>query len=1052
MEFRRSYARKLAICVATIGLTITPVLVQALGLGGIKLNSALSEILNAEIELFSATPSEIDGLKIKLASREAFLRAGIDRTTLLNSLRFKIKRHSSGQYYIKVTSRRPIREPFLNFLLEVNWKSGRMLREYTMLLDPPGRIQHQPTFVETPKTVAPAPVKKTTEATPEASPFVAPEPVPVPVAKKADADEAYIADKELFPKRSIEETAAPEETKAASEPVAKAPEQKPEPVIPESVVSEQPAAAEAVKNEPESDSGKVREELSDSGEIIDSSRQDKPQGEQQQAFADNEELFPRIPLTEYDESKSIQYDEEPVSGEAVAQAEVAQQSQMEAGNLDYGITKKSDNLWSIADRMRHDDSVSVYQVMMALLRSNPDAFVKGNVHRLKVGQVLRIDDPGLITAMSREQAIQEYQTQTLAWEDYRQQVAAAATQQPLITSDVDTTQADFVATAPSGELSISAPQGDDLSAANAGQGSTDKEVSRLQQELAQISGQAKLERGKNTVLNERLRALESELEQMQRTLVVRNDELAALQHQASQQTQVETPAPVEEPPAPVTEPEQAETIQQAPEATTEQPAPDETETPPETAVPAPAPVVPAPVTEPEPVQPPPQPGFFENLSGILSGIIAGGGLLLYIGAPLALVVLVVAIIMIRRKRSGQENFQESILSGAAPTDTETALSQSTEGGTPSETSSFLSDFAISGVGAIQTEDSEVDPLTEADVFMAYGRYEAAEERLQEAISSDPDRHELKVKLLELFNTTKNATAFESTAESLYADLGDNAAADSNWQKVIALGKQIVPDNPLFSGVPTVTTDAIDEGINLSDVSMSESQVMDIGLETGVFSTDELAPEDVVDISASDMSDLDFNLDADADEQVNAQEDTQDKIVAPDSDVQNDAGGLDFNLDTESDEESTGMDFSLDTDDGSSDEETMSMTLDAAQVSQLASVSIDTEPTSDMDTEGFDPDTASMQLDTGSLDLNLDTPEEGTQAESDMELDLNIDAVDAVDISMSTDADEVATKLDLAKAYIDMGDADGARGILDEVAQEGNDTQKQEAEELVKQLG
>ena len=128
-----------------------PVTTYALGLGGIKLNSALSEILDAEIELVGATETDIEGLRIGLASRDAFLRAGIDRSSVINSMRFVVKKRPNGTYYVKVQSRRPIREPFLNFLMEMNWRNGRMLREYTLLLDPPGTVQKpQSTVVQTP--------------------------------------------------------------------------------------------------------------------------------------------------------------------------------------------------------------------------------------------------------------------------------------------------------------------------------------------------------------------------------------------------------------------------------------------------------------------------------------------------------------------------------------------------------------------------------------------------------------------------------------------------------------------------------------------------------------------------------------------------------------------------------------------------------------------------------------------------------------------------------------------------------------------------------------
>jgi len=1121
MGFSRLYVRKLTILVAAIGITVLPSFVYGLGLGAIKLNSSLSEILDAEIDLVAATPSDVSDLKVKLASNEAFLRAGIDRTSLLTSLRFSVKRHNTGKYYIKITSRKPIREPFLNFLLEVNWKNGRMLREYTMLIDPPGRRvqQVQQSTIQAPETieVTPEPSTAIIPETPEASPFVGdPAPVAKPQPDTSDiVDQAYINDTELFPHRSIDDVPAakkPELTEPVVEKVAEPEAVIPEPVIPEPEPVIPVIAPESVTADSKGISGKVRDEHSKSGQVIEEKDLATDEMAAKDTFAEGE-LFPSIPLTEYDESKSIQYDEEPVSAADVAQAETQAElmggsDAVETGDLDYGITKKTDNLWTIASKMKTADT-SVYQVMMALLKSNPKAFTDGNVHRLKVGQVLRIDDPALITAISEKQAAQEYITQTEAWDAYRQQVAAAAEQQPLTTGEIDSTAVDNIAEAPSGELTLSAPDGDDLSAASTApsQDASGQEVARLKGELENITQQANAERGKNSALNERLRALETELETLQRSLSVRNDELAALQQQLAKASQTEpvqsaaVPEPASEPVSEL-EPEVAQT-----------PTPVQPEVQPETSAPQledepvastpevaePAQVEPAPVTQEQPpvaVEPtppvaaePPPPAqvstslvdtIMSTVMGILKPVL-GSSMLLFVGVPvLAVVLIILVILMLRKRSSAKENFQESILSGAAPVDDEPAVAVNSQDS--SETSSFLSDFAISGVGAIQTEDSEVDPLTEADVFMAYGRYEAAEERLQEAITADPERQELKVKLLEVYNTNKNQPAFESTAEELFASMGDAAATDPNWQKVVVMGKQIAPDNPIFSAAPTVTTETTESVLgemeeNLSNVSMTDSQVMDIGLETGVFSAEELSPDEGASEPGSmapeveqteiaqteaDMGSLDFNLGDDV--PVTDQQETQDNINQPDE--------LDFNLgggdepaeltEAVSKTESDGLDFSLDMDESNDDESTKSMAIDLNAMelgdTEMAADNSDDEPTASMmiDEDALDLDSTSAQLDTGALDFSLDDVDltAGIDTATDSaedSLDLNLDAGDAVDMSLSADTDEVGTKLDLAKAYIDMGDSAGAKSILDEVLDEGNDDQKQEAEQLVSQL-
>ena len=109
----------------------------ALGLGEIHLNSALNEPLNAEIDLIAATPDELTALRATLASRDSFTRYGIDRPPFLSSLTFKVGKSKDGRDVLFVHSTEAIPEPFVTFLVEVNWARGRLMREYTVLLDPP---------------------------------------------------------------------------------------------------------------------------------------------------------------------------------------------------------------------------------------------------------------------------------------------------------------------------------------------------------------------------------------------------------------------------------------------------------------------------------------------------------------------------------------------------------------------------------------------------------------------------------------------------------------------------------------------------------------------------------------------------------------------------------------------------------------------------------------------------------------------------------------------------------------------------------------------------
>lgn len=109
----------------------------ALGLGGIQVDSALNEPLDAKVRLISVEQMAVDDIRVKLAGPEVFRRAGVERPYLLSKLRFKPVFPENGKPYILVSTRDSVREPFLDFLLEVSWPQGNLVREFTILLDPP---------------------------------------------------------------------------------------------------------------------------------------------------------------------------------------------------------------------------------------------------------------------------------------------------------------------------------------------------------------------------------------------------------------------------------------------------------------------------------------------------------------------------------------------------------------------------------------------------------------------------------------------------------------------------------------------------------------------------------------------------------------------------------------------------------------------------------------------------------------------------------------------------------------------------------------------------
>ncbi|MEW8397276.1 MAG: hypothetical protein AB2707_14085, partial [Candidatus Thiodiazotropha sp.] len=143
--------RKLSLAVA-VATALSPVGVLALGLGEIHSQSALNQAFKADIDLLSVSQEELQDVRVSLASREAFEKAGMERPYLLTGLKFTPMLTPAGKPVISISSKDAIREPFLNFLIEVNWPKGRLVREYTVLLDPPVTLQRAPQPVTAPAT------------------------------------------------------------------------------------------------------------------------------------------------------------------------------------------------------------------------------------------------------------------------------------------------------------------------------------------------------------------------------------------------------------------------------------------------------------------------------------------------------------------------------------------------------------------------------------------------------------------------------------------------------------------------------------------------------------------------------------------------------------------------------------------------------------------------------------------------------------------------------------------------------------------------------------
>ena len=127
-----------AVALAVSGGLFLPRYADAAGLGRLTVQSALGQPLQAEVEITSLTPEESASLSASLAPPEAFRQAGLEYNPALTGLNFRIDRRSDGRAVVRISSSRPINEPFVDLLVELNWASGKFAREYTFLLDPPG--------------------------------------------------------------------------------------------------------------------------------------------------------------------------------------------------------------------------------------------------------------------------------------------------------------------------------------------------------------------------------------------------------------------------------------------------------------------------------------------------------------------------------------------------------------------------------------------------------------------------------------------------------------------------------------------------------------------------------------------------------------------------------------------------------------------------------------------------------------------------------------------------------------------------------------------------
>ena len=716
------------VALLTLLLLVLPAAsVWPLGVGNIELGSALNEPLSARIPLRSLEVGDVEGMRVNLGTPEQFQRIGIERPYFLTQLKFEVVPSADGAY-IRVTSEKPVSEPFLNFLLEVSWPRGRVVREYTVLLDPP---------------VYGAAISSTVRQT-------------VPT------------------------------------------------------VSAAPPAAETPSTSASTDTGTL-------------------------------------------ESATT-----PTTSTATTPASPAP-----AGG-EYGPVGATDTLWSLAERFRPQGGYSVQQTMLAILKANPQAFSHANVNTLRAGTVLRIPSADEVAAISKAEALAEVKRQHSEWQEIRASIGMAP---PKAAPEGTMGAAPETAPAPAAQPeapTVPATQASEaesrLELVGAGSDATGTvgapeqatTLEGLRRDLNLALEEVEASRRQTAELGARLSDAEALIDDLRRLVELKDESIAALQQQlaaaesakgqpgettsvqpdeaAPVQPEATTSVPPLEPPAPeIAAPAPAANVPEPGPATVPEATPPAM---PEPAAPAPAPVVKPKVPLPPP--PPPQPtSFMEILLEVLpvDPLLLAGGV-----GGLALIGVGVAVVRRRRKTaaesaSGVDERTDSSLNQFAVTELPSTDDDATEVPARVATDTVVGDMGDADRTELaddtrpapsRTVREEEDPLAEVNNYLAYEHFDQAEELVRRAIEQHPDRHEYRLRLLDVLRQARNVAGFATAATALRDAVGDD---NPLMESATAWWSELAPGRPLFdAGEQTV---AADDDFTQTHVGMRDEEIFDV---------------------------------------------------------------------------------------------------------------------------------------------------------------------------------------------------------------------------------
>ncbi|MEO6352558.1 MAG: FimV/HubP family polar landmark protein [Burkholderiaceae bacterium] len=715
--------------------------------------------------------------------------------------------------------------------------------------------------------------------------------------------------------------------------------------------------------------------------------------------------------------------------------------------------KSGDTLTRVAAKFK-PEGISLDQMLVALYRANPNGFVGGNMNRMRSGAVLSVPDGNTASSVAPAGASAVVIAQAADFNAYRNQLAGKIARAPAksseatkqsavgkIESKVEETQAGIAESKDKLRLS----KADALANSAAGLASEAAVNSRIAADKAVEEA------------NARIQSLEKTVSDLQKLLEIKNKALSEQQLNAQN--------------APATELAGSGAVTQAVTQAVALPEP----------MPAPVPVKPK-VTAPEPVA---KASFFD---GFLNDP------LLLPGAGLLIAILGAFGIYSNRRRKQRNKFDNSAM-GASILQTNSLFGSTGGQSVDTNNSVFNSSFSPS---ASQLDANEVDPVAEADVYIAYGRDAQAEEILKEALRTQPDRHPVRLKLLEIYSNRKDLRSFEMLASELY---GMTKGETDEWHQAARMGAALDPNNPLYAGgalpeevaakavalgAPTLPLEELDP-----EALLTNSQ-SDVGDDSELLAFDDIAPpiepkvdsvktsEQVPDYLAEAENSISTGLDFDLGEIADA---------APEPDVttqeEADSGSIDF--------VSGSLAEQMPAPEQSVEQEPepvvakSEIAADAVPVPDFPKFDLDEVDFDFMDKTPTDKDEAGQELltpvakaDTVPVVLPVIEAmpeakfepefESGPDAESDvagLEFDLSgIDLdfnpaesgraeLDQSDQTLPSDAGfgnmEMSTKLDLAVAYQEIGDKDGARELLDEVMQDGSVAQMEKAKVMLAEM-